>query len=560
MSINFIQFAGEFFFLFGGVSFNNVGLFAVGIEFAPLINCASCRRTCFDNTETTTQKTVLYNVKQTDASEIEKLKRTQDKRPKQQIHDQRTVTQAGTLKMTSGWFPPKEDSPSVVSNRVFMIRRLNKMESQRLGVRLDGLDAEVQQARSLISQEQQELREQLTQIREVKENPSVSVERRKLLQQFSCKEARRPDHGLSGENQRTQQRYRSWSNDDRFRGAPLTQLPLVNGRSRSKGSCTPPRKEQLSISDFRKLRSGDSNDRINNSPSEVWPDISTFVTTKTKPRQRSVSTGAHPRISVWEGIDKNDGVAGLTRDDIFTSTRFETEKSRSNQDLLNLERHSPNWAWKGTRRYTTKKHSATELSEVETGYWHGRENVAISQSNKLASTRKELRQRSFSTNSAPTISDGRVLEVCTEGANKTSTVSTDQSVGSSSSRQRRDSTNCRSRVREGVVVDVLDHKNTNRNMYCQNAPVQFTWRDLERSSSTNCPPLVLEGGNVGESDEDKERKQRSWSSESEDGSIEDGDATDDFDSHGKSCQHFSTFGTGDKTGQNQGNEISLPRL
>lgn len=465
--------------------------------------------------------------------------------------------------MTSGWFPPREDSPSVVSNRVFMIRRLNKMESQRLSTRLDGLDAEVQQAKSLISHEQQELRKQLTQIREVKENPTVSVERRKLLQEFSCKETHRLDHGLSGETPGAQQRYRSLSTGDRYTGAPLTQLPLVNGRSRSRSSCTPPRKEQLQFNIFRKL-SGGSNDRINNSPSsEAWPDTSTFVTNKTKPRQRSLSTGIYPRISAWEGIDKNEGVTGLKRDGIVTSTTFESEKSGSNrghrpQDLLNLElRQSPSWAWKGTRKCIANKNSATALSDVKInrGQKDG-ENMVSSQSRELALTRRERRQRSYSTNSAPTISEGRVLEVCKEEPSKTSTVNSDQSVDSAGSRRRRYSTNCRPKVVDGVVVDVPGDTSTNRNSDHQSIPVQLTRR--ERSLSTNCPPVVIEGENV-EGVNDKEGN-TSASCESEQENTFGKNVINDVDFHGKSCQNISTVETGDEAGQVQENEVSLLRL
>ena len=454
-----------------------------------------------------------------------------------------------------------------------MIRRLNKMESQRLSTRLDGLNAEIQQAKTLISQEQQELRKQLTQIREVKGDPTVSVERKKLLQQFSCKEPHQLDHGLSGETPGAQQRYRSLSTGDRYRGAPSTQLPLVNdGRSRSKSSCTPPRKEQLSTV-FRKL-SGGPNARINNSPSagangllpsEAWPDIG-FVTTNPKPRQRSVSTGTYPPIFAWEGIDKIEGVTGLKRDHTVTSTsRFDSENSGSNrgcsQDLLNLEiRQKPTWAWAGTRRRRRNignKNSATALTEVKIK--KEGENMTSSQSGEFASTRRERRQCSYSTNSAPTISKGRVLEVCKKEPSKTSTVNTDRSVGSASSKQRRYSTNCRPKVVDGVVVDVPGAKKTNRDDNFQGVPVQLTRR--ERSLSANCPPVVLEGENV-ESDDDKERNS-SASRESEKGNTFGKHVTNDVDFHSKrskSCQDISTVGTGDETGQVQENDISLPRL
>lgn len=228
-----------------------------------------------------------------------------------------------------------------------MIRRLNKMETQRLGTRLDGLSAEAEQARSIISQEQKELRKQLIQIQEVKGNPPVSAERRKLSQQLSCKETRQ--YGSCGETAGTQQRYRSFSTGDRYRGAPLTQFPLVNGRPRSQSSSTPIRLGKDDPSGvFRRLSRG-SNGTNRNSPSDAWPGTSTFVKCNDKPRQRSLSTGTYPRFSAWEAVSKNDEVTtGLKRDDMGASTTAEFEKSGASrtwrQDHLNLElTQSPTW-------------------------------------------------------------------------------------------------------------------------------------------------------------------------------------------------------------------------
>lgn len=354
-----------------------------------------------------------------------------------------------------------------------MIRRLNKMENQRLGSRLDCLNAEVEQSRLLISQEQEVLRKQLTKIREVKGNPTVSIERRKLLRQISCMETRR--QGLPNE---TQQRFRSLSTGDRSRGASLSPLPLVNGRSKSQSS---------------------------NTPSEAWPDISTSASTRnTRPRQRSLSTGTYPRISAWEGIDKNGGV----RDDVGTSTTVEKSGPNSGctQEKLNLEfKQSPTWAWrKGKRRYTWNKNSATALSEMKiNAYGEQKEGDGVmvsSQSSGLASTQR--RQRSYSTNSAPTISEGRVLEMHKGEPSKTNTLGCLQSASTTSARQRLYSTNCKPKVDDGEVVDtdVPDDKNTNRNSDRQGVPVQLVRR--QRSLSTNCPPVVVEGKNA-ESDSNK---------------------------------------------------------
>ena len=62
----------------------------------PLINCTTFCTTCFDDTETTTQKIVQYSFEQIDASETEKSKHAQDKRLTQ-VDNTRTLTQAGTL-------------------------------------------------------------------------------------------------------------------------------------------------------------------------------------------------------------------------------------------------------------------------------------------------------------------------------------------------------------------------------------------------------------------------------------------------------------------------------
>ena len=365
--------------------------------------------------------------------------------------------------MTSEWFFPREHSPSVVSNRVFMIRRLNKMESQRLDNRLEGLSAEVEQTRSLISREQKELRKQLTQIRQVKGNPPVSPERRKLSQELhSCKETR--GHGSTGETPGVQQRYRSLSTGDRLRGSPLTQLPLVNGLSRSHSSSTSVRLgNEVPSRIFRKLSGGSSGTNLN-SPSPARSGISTFAKCNDKPRQRSLSTGTYPRLSAWEIIGKRNEVAtGLKRDKMGASCRSESEKSGRvsrtwKQDHLDLElRQSLTWASKAeTRRFLQNKSSATASSEDEgDNRKQGSEALISGQHSELSSTRKERRQRSFSTNSAPTtISRGRVVEKRKEESSKANKISSDQPVSPASTRQRRYSTNCRPKLVNGEVVDV----------------------------------------------------------------------------------------------------------
>lgn len=475
--------------------------------------------------------------------------------------------------MRSGWFLPREDNPSVVSNRVFAVRRLNQMESQRLGTRLDGLSAEVEQAISLISQEQKELRKQLTQIQEVKGNPPVSAERRKLSEQFSRKETR-----LCGETLGVQQRYRSLSTGDRYRGAPLTQFPLVNGHSRNQSSSTPIRSGKDDPSRvFRKL-SGGSNSTNRNSPSEAWPGISTFVKCNDKPRQRSLSTGTYPRFSAWEAIGKNDEVtSGLKGDDMGASTRDESEKSGANrtcrQDHLNPElTQSPTWAWKGTKTFLWNKSSAIALSEgMGKSRQKGDEAMVSGRNSQLASTRKERRQRSFSTNSAPTISRGRVVEVYKEEPSKANIISSaDQSICPASSRQRRYSTNCRPKLVNGEVVDIPgDKENTNRNSNRQGVAVQLIRR--QRSLSTSCPPVGLERENVTESNNNKDvfnpltnahdNKQRNGSRcESEEENTFSKHVISVVNIPSKSCQHISAVGRENKTEQVQDNEIALPPL
>ena len=457
-----------------------------------------------------------------------------------------------------------------------MIRRLNKMESQRLGNRLDSLSAEVEQSRSLISREQKELQKQLTQIREVKGNPPVSAERRKLSQELSCNsETRR--HGSSGETLGIQQRYRSLSTGDRYRGAPLTQLPPLNGRSRSHSSSNPVRLENDDPSRvFRKL-SGGSNGTNRNSHSGAWPGISTSAKCNDKPLQRSLSTGTYPRFSAWETIGKSD-VTGLKRDDSTpASTKIDSEKSAMNrtwrQDPLDLElTQSQTRAWKETRSFLRRnKISATASSEDEgNSRQKGNEAMISGQNSELVSISKERRQRSFSTNSAPTISRGRVVEEYKEEPSKANKISSDEPVSSASSKQRRYSTNSRPRLVNGEVVDVSgDKKSTNRNSNHLGVAAQLIRR--QRSLSTNCPPVILENETVIDRvnnkdfynpltsvDDDKQRI-GSRSEEEEQNTHRKHAMSNDIPS--ESCQHISTVGRKNKTEQaHMNNELSLPRL
>lgn len=451
-----------------------------------------------------------------------------------------------------------------------MIRRLNKLESQRLGNRLDGLSAEVEQSRSLISREQKELRKQLTQIREVKANPPVSAERRKLSQELSSKETRR--HGSSGETPGVQQRHRSLSTGDRYRGAPLTQLPLLNGRSRSRSSSTPVRLGNDDPSRvFRKL-SGGSNGTNRNSHSEAWPGISTSAKCNDKPRQRSLSTGTYPRFSTLETVGKSEAT-GLKRDDLTSSSKIDSEKSAMNrtwrQDHIDLElAQSQTSAWKETRRFLRRNNSnATASSEDEgNGRQKGNEAMISGQNSELASTSKERRQRSFSTNSAPTISRGRVVEY--QEVPSKAEISSDQPVSPTSSRQRRYSTNCRPKLLNGEVVDVpVDKESTNRNSNHQGVAAQLIQR--RRSLSTNCPPVIFENETVSNKDSvfnsltsvDDDKQRNGSRSEGEEQNAYSKHAMSSVDISSKSCQHISTVGRKNKTEQiHMNNEFSLPRL
>ena len=151
--------------------------------------------------------------------------------------------------MSAVWYPPREDSPSVVSNRVFAIRRLNKMASQRLGSELNSLDAEVIQAKSMIEKEQEALKKELAQIQEVKSNPMVSIERRKLQQQTSSSQIRMGRSRFPGEanpvptifrslstGHLTMQRSRIFSSKEKERKLEITCPPLSSVRERPTGT------------------------------------------------------------------------------------------------------------------------------------------------------------------------------------------------------------------------------------------------------------------------------------------------------------------------------------
>lgn len=140
--------------------------------------------------------------------------------------------------MTPGWYPPREDSPSALSNRVFAMRRINKMEAQRLWLQLNTLDAEVMQTKNMITQKQQALKKELTQIHEVKSNPAVGIERRKLQRQISSKQILTRRQRLAGDAQGAQTLFRSFSTGH----LPMqsSRVFAVHGKERKLGTTRPP--------------------------------------------------------------------------------------------------------------------------------------------------------------------------------------------------------------------------------------------------------------------------------------------------------------------------------
>ena len=316
--------------------------------------------------------------------------------------------------MSFGWVPPKEDSPSVISNRVFTVRRLNKMESKRLGTQLNILKAEEEHFKSLISHKQQILKKELSEIRQVKENPTFGIERRKLLQQISCKETRQ--YGSAGQNT---ERSRTLSAGESDSKSSSSKLPQVCVRSKSQSNMyiasLGSGKEELST-DVKKKPWGLHNN-ICTTPSEGWPKISASVNRNSKSRQRSLSTGVYPHISAWGGNRGNDGLSvRLGEDDFWGSDGIKHEGSgldhRCRSRKLSFEfSQSTNWTWRGRRHILNKDGATMPGSEFGVNSWQKR-GEEIRSSQKSLTGGGERRQRSYSTNYAPNISGGRVFEVC----------------------------------------------------------------------------------------------------------------------------------------------------
>lgn len=371
--------------------------------------------------------------------------------------------------MSSIWHLPKEDSPSVLSNRVYSIRRLNKMESQRLRSQINCLNAEEAQMRSLISQEQKALRKELTHIREVKSNPAVGTERRKLMQQLSSKESqtyRQP----SAETQGAQQRFRSLSTGhDHI----CSHLPsLTNQLQRSRSTTCPPLDlggEQPSGAFRHRKVSGTLYDINKNTSQEAWRN----VTRNEKLRQRSLSTATHPRISAWVE-NKNDGVAD-SRGDIQESAYAKVHSRQCRNNVKIDFRHGLKSAWEEKTGYSYSKDNASALSCSK----QMKGVVGDAAPSKLASMQ---RRRCYSTNSAPIISEGRVIGL----VDRTTTVHA-QNAGAVNQRRR-----CYSHSFTPKMVDREEHddaskENNSRKEELHSIPVTSTHTQVrQRSLSTNC--------------------------------------------------------------------------
>lgn len=358
--------------------------------------------------------------------------------------------------MSSAWHPPKEDCPSVLSNRVYSIRRLNQMESQRLHSQLNYLNAEIALSKSLISQEQTALRKELEQIRKVKDNPSIGLEKRKLLQKDFSSRSQTFRHGLSLETQATQSRFRSLSTGQApKRSSQITQLSI---RRRSKSTTCPPLRvgvDELSEA-FYAMNSVQGNVQGNAKGQ----------------KKRSFSTGTQPQISELEtGANaKTNGITDTKGADSEVLTDTKTLKWERCNRLEN------------TKKYDLE-HGGPPLTPIDF-----RQKVHERGSNAPGKLLPTRRVRGYSTNSTPIISEGKVVGL---SGNKTTTVPR-QSVDAARQRPRCWNTSCTSKTikerRLDVPLDSPVMKTTLPNR--QSTPMPANRRP--RSLSTNCPPVILE--------------------------------------------------------------------
>ena len=352
--------------------------------------------------------------------------------------------------MSSAWHPPKEDYPSVLSDRVYSIRRLNKMESQRLHSQLNYLNAEIAQSKSLISQKQTALRKELEQIRKVKNNPSIGLEKRKLLRKNFSSRSQTFRHGLSLETQAMQSRFRSLSTGQAPKRS--SQLNPLSIQRRSKSTTCPPLRvgvDELSGA-FYAMNSVEGNGQ-----GEARCQKRRSFSTSTQPQISELETGANTRTN---GITDTEGADSEVLTDTKTP-KWERSNSLENTKKCELKRGGP------------------RLIPVD--FRHERGSNAPG---KLLPTR---RVRSYSTNSTPIISEGKVVGL----SGKTSTVPL-QCVDAARQGPRCWNTSCFSKTIEerrlGVLLDSPVMKTVRR----QSTPIPVNRRP--RSLSTNCPPVILE--------------------------------------------------------------------
>ena len=241
-------------------------------------------------------------------------------------------------------YTPRQDSPSVLSNRVFAIRRINKMEAQRLGLQLNTLDAEVMQTKNMIAQKQQALKKELAQIHEVKNNPAVGIERRKLQRQLSSKPILMGRQRLAGDTQGAQTLFRSFS---------TSHLPMqgsrgftVHGKERKLGTLCQP------LSTVGETLTGTLSQREsifdNHTEQEMSNDrLPASATEKKKFLRKSVSTGTSRTPSLLESA--RNFYCNVKGDNfIVASARNRKFQMLGNcQGKKNLDlNHYPKLAWK----------------------------------------------------------------------------------------------------------------------------------------------------------------------------------------------------------------------
>lgn len=353
--------------------------------------------------------------------------------------------------MSSAWHPPKEDYPSVLSDRVYSIRRLNKMESQRLHSQLNYLNAEIAQSKSLISQEQTALRKELEQIRKVKDNPSIGLEKRKLLRKNFSSGSQTFSHGLSLETQAMQSRFRSLSTGQAPKRS--SQLNPLSIRGRSKSTTCPPLRvgvDELSGA-FYAMNSVEGNGQQGDAR---WQKKRSF-STSTQPQISELETGANTKTN---GITDTEGADSEVLTDTKT-LKWERSNRLENTKKCNLERGGP------------------RLIPID--FRHERDSNAPG---KLLPTR---RVRSYSTNSTPIISEGKVVGL----SGQTTTVPL-QSVDTARQRPRCWNTSCTSKTIEERRLGVLLDSPVMKTELRQSTPIPVNRRP--RSLSTNCPPVILE--------------------------------------------------------------------